>query len=740
MKRFSWILIILLGTWISGCNKDNDDSGKKDDATFILKNGSIIVNNDPDMKFVSANEFPEGMSTESDFSSDRKRSSLKSDPESETDGLRGFDYRLKLVGKAATLVVNGKTTQATHVKITDDAQYAFVSYNTAKGLYGGGVVVYKITLSMAQSLDDIKADVSAVSIVEMPNADISAVDYFQGKLFITGSTIDPEFGYKGDDNPAFYAVMELDAAYKFKNQDPLTITQLTSFDGTSIRVSNDRVYITTGDGTEGTNGGLYIFSATDNSLIKFIENKDHARSVDATGTHVFLMQAEPARVTMYDPDGNNETQIYRMDTEAQQKYAKSEILAWNGYLFAAENESGVRMLDENGAVIDRLSCPGQEDLEKHVTNSVAMNSDKKKNLQGSEVSSDMLLVANGEKGICWYDIMKVEGKDRIVLCNNNNVLAEEGISANFIASKGNIVFVANGEGGLKVLYIGFNEGTPPPPPFDACTDVKQYFNNVQSFFPEGKSVFSSNIDAVNKLFSNPDDIPNEVEVLEDTKLFISFIWSGAGYKNALGFFVVPSVDGNGTLNPMSNKDYYDNYINKEGELYTTSVTVKVFNRDKYGLFDNITSGVVPQGTWQIQNYNTSDGKFKKGDRVVFFLVQNGWVSQNNRVEISSSAWAQPIFMDHDINKSNPGLWNYAQIGNAAPDNFKAIQHNTFYSEACKSVVLFFEDKYTGTDLDYNDIIFSISDDIIENSEQGDVLKIKKPKYTVDENGDIGLTQ
>jgi hypothetical protein len=37
---------------------------------------------------------------------------------------------------------------------------------------------------------------------------------------------------------------------------------------------------------------------------------------------------------------------------------------------------------------------------------------------------------------------------------NNNALGGKGLSSNFIASKGNVVFVANGLGGLKVLYMG----------------------------------------------------------------------------------------------------------------------------------------------------------------------------------------------------------------------------------------------------------------------------------------------
>jgi hypothetical protein len=107
----------------------------------------------------------------------------------------------------------------------------------------------------------------------------------------------------------------------------------------------------------------------------------------------------------------------------------------------------------NGDVNMWLDRPG-EDKDRHVTNSVFMNSDIKKNAQGQDVQTNMLMLANGEKGVYWYDIASAFGEDFIVASRNNSILGAPGLSTNFIESKGNIVFVANGLGGLKVLYIG----------------------------------------------------------------------------------------------------------------------------------------------------------------------------------------------------------------------------------------------------------------------------------------------
>jgi len=276
-------------------------------------------------------------------------------------------------------------------------------------------------------------------------------------LFLAGASEEPNFGYKGDSDVAFFMVMELDANKRFKNQEPLFYTQLTSFQATSIRKYNNRIYITTGDGTGGTKGGLYIYDANNYAEVKFIEAQ-HARSVDVDESNIYLFEANHARVTKYDLNGNNGTLIYDAGDEAWQKDAKSEIMVWKDYLFVAENESGLRMLfKEDGEINVALPRPG-DDPERHVTNSVSMNSDDKKDAAGNNVQSNLLLLANGEKGVYWYDVVKdINDENRIVAVDNNSILGEN--SANYIESKGNIVFVADGLGGFKILYIGEQEPT-----------------------------------------------------------------------------------------------------------------------------------------------------------------------------------------------------------------------------------------------------------------------------------------
>ncbi len=729
MKKFSWRIMILCCSWLVSCDKDNNGGGDvptPEETSFTLKDGSIVVKNNPDVKIKTLNEFPLGVSTEQDFSVSRKKLGLKSTAEdTPADELIGNNYRFKLVAEVSTLTIDGIDVQATHVKITDDAKYAFVSYNERGDGHRGGVIVFKVTMNEG-SLEKVSADVEVVSAFEMSKAEVSAVDYYNGKLYVTGASEEPKFGYnetRDGWNYAFYMVLELNSDMSIKEEEP-TIEMLTSFQGTSIRALNNHVYITTGDGTK-TQGGLYVYDATTHQQIKSILGKDHVRSVDVDNSNIYMMQAEPARVTRYDLNGGSEKVIYSTTDEAKQQYAKSEILAWKNYLLVAENESGLRMLDKDGNINDALDAPGYNesdwDSEGDVTNSVAINSDKKKDSNGNTIASDLLLLANGEKGIYWYDIVDVNGKDQIVLCNNNSMLANYG-SANFIASKGNIVFVADGLGGLKILYIGFDCGDNPPPiDDDACDTFMPYLLNIggskTGMLPEGKSVFRAEADPiVQTLFSKADDILKWVEVTGDTKLYISYMGEWAGWHNSLGYFVIPKdITTDEEVAAYYNSTIKPDMCDKVGNAYVL--------KDKYTIFKDISDvtphhnkvGIlVPNTTFEI-------GNFKKGDKVVLFIAPNSWVAQNSRVEVRYSGTLQLFFTHPGLNKATGVSYgaNYHQ-------NFVGVQHNAFYSGDCKSIVMFFEDNHYSGDVDYNDIVFSISDNTLGN----DLSFINRPKHAL----------
>ena len=446
MKKFFLFSMILCVAALAGCNKEKDPADSDDGDKVQLGEG-VWINDNPDINITDMDENldPSETLTKASYDGD----------------LRVNEYTFKLVAEADRLRITsgGKNydTQATHVKISDDG-YAFVSYNL-RGNDGniGGLVVYKYVPQNGN------VDVTVVTSMEMPNAQINSVDYDNNRLYLAGANNEPKLGYKDDSDAAFFMVMELDpATKKFKLQKPLFFQQLTSFQATSICKYKDRIYITTGDGTEGTDGGLYIYNASNFSKVKEIFGKEHARGVDVDDNNVYLYQANHARVTKYGADGTGGETIYDVGDEAWQPDAKSEILVWNKYLFISQNETGLRMLTKDGEVNDFIDAPNKSasnwNKDNDVTNSVSMNSDSKIAKSGKQVQTDLLLVANGQQGLYWYEIVKdMTGKDRIAACPANSVLRSGENSANFVASKGNIVFVANGMGGLKILWMDLND-------------------------------------------------------------------------------------------------------------------------------------------------------------------------------------------------------------------------------------------------------------------------------------------
>ncbi|MDR2886682.1 MAG: DUF4114 domain-containing protein, partial [Bacteroidales bacterium] len=79
--------------------------------------------------------------------------------------------------------------------------------------------------------------------------------------------------------------------------------------------------------------------------------------------------------------------------------------------------------------------------------------------------------------------------------------------------------------------------------------------------------------------------------------------------------------------------------------------------------------------------------------------------------------------------------NYYTSG--AGECFKGIQHCAFYTGDCNTLVIAFEDKYNSSDLDYNDIIFTLTDK--SDGMGGGVMNIERPYFTMNPSGQLTPT-
>ncbi|MDR2627943.1 MAG: DUF4114 domain-containing protein, partial [Dysgonamonadaceae bacterium] len=144
--------------------------------------------------------------------------------------------------------------------------------------------------------------------------------------------------------------------------------------------------------------------------------------------------------------------------------------------------------------------------------------------------------------------------------------------------------------------------------------------------------------------------------------------------------------------------------------------------------------LVPNTTYKVNNYLTSDGNFKKGDKIIFFLVPNGYRSNPGEVHIvfdnslDSKGYYQLLFCNKALNQATNV---YFEEGYPPAFRTAKANYNMFYNVPCGNFMMLIED-ITGsnnggeykTDTDFNDIIFSIGDG------SAGTVKLERPRFSV----------
>ncbi len=170
-------------------------------------------------------------------------------------------------------------------------------------------------------------------------------------------------------------------------------------------------------------------------------------------------------------------------------------------------------------------------------------------------------------------------------------------------------------------------------------------------------VFPERVNFVNQhpyLFA--DSVNHNIILTEDSEVYLTFVSEGAGLKNSLGYYV---------YNPSTKK-----------------VTVSELNLNI--LFPNISDNILDQG----DRLQLGEGQFPAGTMIGFFLIVDGW--RASKVNFENETFFTDTYLNLEV----------------------VQQHVLFKFENFDAVVLAFEDKFVnavGTDKDYNDIVFTLSD-------------------------------
>ncbi len=610
MKTLDRIILILFAVCtLFSCQKDSQQIDDPEDE--YIEMGNLLINSDC-AKLASRITYKNEIVPIVDREASSPLKSTNDFPEIDLTK----NYAFKLKAEVDPPVYGDHTLQATHVAIKDD--YAFVTYNTRGPEWLGGIEIFDVS--------DLGNPVIISSAI-LENTDVSAVDYADGKIYVVGATGDYE--EKGFASPAFMEVISLDETMAFKEVE--TIIDISSYAGTDIKVAAGQIFTTSGSG-----GGLTIFDEA--YAMAGTEDISDARSVDANSDHLYVLQGQEGRVNVFELPDATFTERYDVGG-ATIPESKSEIAVSDEYIFAALNEGGLSILNLDGSIKQSIPKPvtptGALD-ENHVTNSVSLN-------------GDLVLIGNGESGIYVGGLIAEENDDLWML---GAMVFGESQSANFVESKDNVIFVATGLGGLKILAISIDEGVPEDvEPTEPCETLMA---NISELFPESVDVRNIHDD----LFSETAQL--NIHVTEETPVFVSFIDEGAGWRNTFGYYTYPADNP-----PQSIEDL-----------------------EKHIVFPNVSKVGEGGGLDFGDRVQLGEGSFPAGTVIGFYLVAQGW---KNGLTVD-------------------GI--YTQYTDKQFNIDQAQQSTLFLSSDCDDIVLTFEDIAVNSstcDHDFNDIILTIKD-------------------------------
>ncbi len=326
--------------------------------------------------------------------------------------------RLVLRAEVDPPELSGQTIQATHVVL--DNGYAYVTYNVQGPVYRGGVDVFDVRNTERPEL---------ISQALFDDADVSAVDHEDGMLYLATATGDPGF--------ASPAVLE---EIMLEDGRLTTFTRrvdLPSYAATGVRAVDDQVLVTSGDGED---GGLTILGR--NTLDpEFVVNFRDARDVAVYGSLAIGMKGTPAELYVVD---RRHGQLLRSFAPggANIRESKSTIRIFRNFVLMAAGDEGTKIVSmEDGRVAASLPAPIVDGIPAYFTVTNAVTEHK-----------GYVFMANGGAGLHVARITVSDDGDA-TLQMIGQVEFPDGPSVNFVAAKKNVLFLASGEGGLKILEI-----------------------------------------------------------------------------------------------------------------------------------------------------------------------------------------------------------------------------------------------------------------------------------------------
>lgn len=331
---------------------------------------------------------------------------------------------LTLVAEVLPPTYNGITLQATDVKIKD--KKAYVSYNVRGETFLGAVDIFDV--------EDINQP-TLVSSALFTDTDINGLTEKGGYLYLASATERTQFS-----SPAILERIELDHGLLTTNSETIDIP---SYAATDVDVAKHWIYV-----TSGALGG-YVTILDEDTFTKYDSVAvEDARGVDADKEDVGVVAGTPARLLTFDRDLGTLKNEWIL-SGATIEFSKSTVEIKKKKAILALGDGGTQIVClATGAVIDSIPQPSVPDLDSSVTVTNTASVDKR-----------LLFMANGEAGVyvgiadekfdkkdCEVDNLRVLGKFRFADLQ----------SVNHVQYKDDVMFIASGLGGLKIVTVQVN--------------------------------------------------------------------------------------------------------------------------------------------------------------------------------------------------------------------------------------------------------------------------------------------
>jgi len=416
-RRYAICLTLFAGLFLGACSTSPNQSTESIPQNQTIDNNTSIIANPTDLaEFISVVD-QEVAIEDAGVSGN----SLSGNSAGLNSNARSFS--LKLVATIDSPVVSGNTLQATSV--FRKGNYIYAAYNTRGEVFTGAVDVIKVSNPRSPSLK---------SRTIFTNKDINDVYFYSSRLMLA---VAMDTGI-----PANNSKIE---TYRLSRNIPVfddaTEQNVASYASTAVYGNKNQRFV-----TSGSTGRLYSFSKSLDAITSF--QIADARWVSGRSSDLVVLSggSNPA---LHFYNLRNESISHEKSfsiSAATEVEAKSVVEMSTRYAFVAGNQQGVSIYNiEDEELVHNIPIPTSNDPDVDIsTNSLS-------------IYKDLMFISNGEAGVYVAQNgrqltsvsrdrdMSPQVKGKLVLGDN--------MSANHVVYKNDVLVVASGTGGVKILTV-----------------------------------------------------------------------------------------------------------------------------------------------------------------------------------------------------------------------------------------------------------------------------------------------